>query len=111
MNILTQNKELTKRELYTLTESPSVISVKDLEDGTVIEVDKYLLYEDINSQDEPVELLSILDKDGQAYATQSATFKRQFRRIAEIFGDEDFSVKKISGTTKNGRPYVNCDLF
>ena len=56
-------------------------------------------------------LLGILDPDGNSYVTQSATFKRSFADIADIFDDgEKFSIKKISGQTKAGRPYVNCVL-
>ena len=62
---------------------------------------------------EVAHLLGILDEDDNSFVTQSATFKRSFSDIADIFmddGETTFAIKKISGTTNAGRPYVNCVL-
>lgn len=87
--------------------SQEVTLIKDLEDGTEITPDYYANY---NDSDKDVEVLSIVDKEGIVYSTVSETFKRNFWDIVDIFGDEDFTIKKISGTTKSGRQFVNCDL-
>ncbi len=108
------SKELTKVERYTLTLSPEIKTVQDLEDNAVINVVAYCEFDDVDeSTGEIAHLLGILDKDGASYVTQSATFKRSFSDIADIFADDgesEFSIRKISGTTKAGRPYVNCVL-
>lgn len=108
------SRELTKVERYRLTLSPEIKTVQDLPDGTVIDVIASCEFNDINEvTGEVASLLGILSKDGESYVTQSATFKRSFSDISDIFADDgesEFSIRKISGTTKAGRPYVNCVL-
>lgn len=108
------SKELTKVERYKLTLSPEITTVQDLEDNTVIEVVAYCEFDDINEvTGEVAHLLGILAKDGSSYVTQSATFKRSFSDIADIFADDgesEFSIRKISGTSKAGLSFVNCVL-
>lgn len=87
--------------------SQEVTLIKDLEDGETITPVYYAEYLDT---DKDVEVLSIVDAEENVYSTISETFKRNFWDIVDIFGDEEFTIKKISGTTKSGRPFVNCDL-
>jgi hypothetical protein len=114
MKITFESRDFTPTEKYLMTKSPSIISVKDLEDGYTLNVKGYLEYEDENSKGETSYMMSIIGIDGfgdnVVISTQSATFKRNFEEISEIFENEPFTIKKISGTTKAGRPYVNCDL-
>ena len=114
MKITFKSREFTPAETYLMTKSPSIISAKDLEDGYTLNADGYLEYEDENAKGETSYMMSIIGTDGfgdkVVISTQSATFKRNFEDIAGILGDEPFTIKKISGTTKAGRPYVNCDL-
>lgn len=108
------SKELSKIERYKLTLSPEIQTVQDLEDNVVIDVVAYCEFNDVNeSTGEVASLLGILAKDGSSYVTQSATFKRSFSDIADIYtddGESEFSIRKISGITKAGLPYVNCVL-
>ena len=106
------SRELTKIERYRLTLSPEIKTVQDLPDETVITVAAFCEFNDVNEETGEVsQLLGILGKDGASYVTQSATFKRSFTDIADIFDDgEEFAIRKISGQTKSGRPYVNCVL-
>lgn len=108
------SRELSKVERYRLTLSPEIKTVQDLPDDEVINVVAYCTFNDVNEETgEVAQLLGILDKDGKSYVTQSATFKRSFSDIADIFADEgesEFSIRKISGVTKANRPYVNCVL-
>ena len=110
MKILAQSKELTKEQIYLMTKSPSIIPVKNVEDNTHLTVVAFITYEDVNSQGETSELLSVLGTNNEVWACQSDTFKRSFNDLVEIMGTEGFTIKKLSGTTKAGRPYVNCDL-
>lgn len=109
MEIKTMSREFTKAEKYMMTLDNNAISVKDIEDGTVINVDGYLEYDDINSKGEEVHILSIITPDKTVYSTQSVTFKRSFLAMYDML-DGKFSCIKVSGTTKAGRPYIDCTL-
>lgn len=110
MIIKEKSKEFTKSELYKMTKSPSIISVNNVEDNTELEVAGYLVFTDTNSNGEDVEILSIMGTDGIVWCTQSETFKKNFLDIYSIFDGDIFTIVKLSGATKSGRPFVNCDL-
>ena len=109
MTIIEQSREFDKVEMYLMTLGNHSISVKDISDGTALDVDGWILYTMEKNGDE-IELLSILTKDKKVYVTQSATFKRSFRDIAIVMEDDPYSVVKISGSSKAGRPFVDCTL-
>lgn len=110
ITIKTASKELTKTEQYLLTISPAILSLNKIEDRTKIPVDVYAVYDSVNDETgETAEILAILTKDKDVYATCSKTFKHSFFDIVSIFGT-DFTCEKISGKTKAGREYINCIL-
>ena len=79
--------------------------------GLNINVTMWALYEDLNVKGESVEVLAMMDADGQVYTTISEVFKRSFFGIVEDFKDEDFpEITILEGTTKAGRSYVDCDI-
>lgn len=116
MNVIRANFESNPMTLYAMTKSPEIISVSKLADSDVLEVHKWLFYDDLNSKEETVNLLSFQDENGCVYATQSDTFKGSFDEILDIILDSGgndrtvFTIKKISGTAKSGREYINCVL-
>lgn len=113
MKIIFESREFTPTEKYLMTKSPSIISVKNVEDGALLEVKGYLHYEDEDQNGKTSHMTSIIGvSNGEqvVWSTQSKTFVDNFIDISEIFDNSDFTIKKISGTTKAGRPYVNCDL-
>lgn len=111
INITETSREFTEVEKYLLTMAPSIITLKDVQDGTSIKVDGYLSFIDVKeSTGEEVELLSIITPEKEVFTTQSATFKRSLHDIAKIMGNNPFSIIKISGETKAGRPFINCTL-
>lgn len=109
IEITKTSRELTKVEKYLMTVSPEIKTVKSIEDGGIIKVKAYLEFTDTKEDGEEVELLSILDENNQAYSAQSPTFKKSFYNIVDIFDDGDgFPIKKITGTSKSGRDFVDC---
>lgn len=110
MKIIETSKEFTKVEKYLMTMDASIKTIKDVADDTVIKVAGYLTFVDEKSDGE-VELLSIITPEKEVYTCQSATFKTSFHNIAEIMEGDEFAIRKISGTTKAGRPYVDCALY
>ena len=107
MNILKTSRELTDEEVYLLCMQSSVNKMSDA-DGQVLELDAWALYEDVNSKGEAQEVLSLLTKDGDVFATISETFKREFEKMADHFKERLVKIKVISGTAKNGRTYITC---
>lgn len=110
MTIIKASREFNKVEVYKMTQDQGAVSVKDVPDGTTLQVSGYLLYEDVDYKGENHELFSVLGEDGTVWTCQSATFKRSFMQMAELFEGEPFSIKKRSGVTKANKDYVDCCL-
>lgn len=105
--------ELTRVQKYKLTSSNDMTSIKEVEDGELIPVKAWAIFVDEKEEEEDVTILSIMDTDDNVYCTNSDTFRRNFEEIAELFDDVGkvgFVIKKLSGETKAGRPFVNCTL-
>lgn len=109
MNIIEQSREFDKVEMYLMTLGNQSISVKDISDGTELDIDGWILYT-MEKNGDNIELLSILTTDKKVYVTQSSTFKRSFRDISIVMEGDPYSVVKISGSSKAGRPFVDCTL-
>lgn len=115
MTITTMSSEnFTKSELYRMTKSPSIVSVKTVADGTTMSPIGWLTFDDENNKGEVSHMLSIIgvgeDDQEVVWSCQSQTFKDNFMDLWELFKGDNFKIKKLSGQTKAGREYVNCDL-
>lgn len=110
ITINTQSRDFTEVELYLMTLDRGIHSLKDVEDNTSIAVAGYLTFTDEKDNGDSVDILSIITPDNEVFSCQSATFKRSFDNITNIMHDKQFSVIKISGTTKAGRSYIDCAL-
>lgn len=111
INIKEMSREFNELEQYLMTIAPSIISMKDVEDGEHITVDGILMFEDIKEDTgETVEVMSIITPEKHVYSCQSATFKRSVRDISNIMNGKPFTVIKTSGKTKANRDYINCVL-
>lgn len=111
INIKEMSREFNEVEQYLMTISPSINSLKDVEDGEHITVDGILVFEDVKEvTGETVTIMSIITPDKKVYSCQSDTFKRSINDIANIMKDKTFTVIKTSGKTKNNRDYINCVL-
>lgn len=111
VNIREMSREFNEVEQYLMTIAPSIISLKDVEDGEHITVDGILTFENVKEgTGETVNIMSIITPDKKVYSCQSATFKRSINDIANIMKDKSFTVIKTSGKTNNNRDYINCEL-
>ena len=102
--------EMTMKQMYDLTKSPEIQRVSDNE-GALVQVDAWALYNDTDKDGNTREILSILDNEVGAIATNSATFIRDFMEIEEmcaICGVKVQHVKIGSGTSKAGRKFYTC---
>lgn len=110
MEILQKSKDLTGREQHKLTKGKTSQSIKEAV-GLTINVDMWCIYTDENQRKEQVEVLSIMDKEGQVYTTISDVFKRSFLDIVDEFKNEDLpAIVVLEGSTRSGRTYVDCDI-
>ena len=110
VNIKISSKELSKVEAYMLTASNQGTSMKDVPDNAEIQVKIWALMDRTNDDTgEEMELLSIFDGHS-VYVTQSKTFLKSFKEISLIMGDDGYKIRKISGTTRSGREYIDCQL-
>lgn len=110
ITITSQSKDFTEVEQYLMTLDRGIKSLKDVDDDTSIPVAGYLTFTDEKENGNSVDILSIITPDNEVFSCQSDTFKRSFNNIANIMRDKQFSIIKISGTTKNNRPYIDCAL-
>lgn len=110
ITITSTSRELTEVEQYLMTMDSGITSMKDVPDGTSISVDAYLEYKDMKKDGSESDILSIITNDGKVYSTQSETFKSSFKSIYELMHGKPYSIVKHSGTTKAGRPFVDCGL-
>lgn len=109
MTIICGTENLTKRDIYKLSMDASIKKMRDYVGSEMTPV-KYLNYKDVDSKGAENEILSIMDENGDVFATNSKTFKEDFMKMVELFGDEDFAFTVISGVSKNGREFITCSL-
>lgn len=111
VTVTNKSREFSEVEIYLMTVSPSMISVKTLEDGAKINVRGFLEFEEVKEDTgEVVNIVSIIDDEKNVYSFQSKTFKRSLNDIAMICKDKPFTIIKTSGKTKAGRDFINCIL-
>ena len=104
------SRDFSKVENYLMTVAPSMLVIKDLEDGTKIPVAGYLIFEDSRDNADVVEILSIITPDKRVYTCQSKTFKQSFHDIFTVMDGDPVTIIKISGKNNSGRMYINCIL-
>lgn len=110
INIKYTSRELTNVEQYIMTLDNDIVSCKDLDDGTVIEIDAYCEFEDVKDDGKTETVFSILATDGTVYACTSKTFARNVKEIADIYKGDKFSIVKRSGQTKAGKDFIYASL-
>lgn len=112
VKITNKSQEFSNLEVYKMTKSHNLNTLKNLEDGVKLEVAGFMEWEDVNEETgEETELLSLITTDGAAYVTQSDTFKRDFFDIVEIFEHSfPITVEHGVGKSKAGREYHFCGV-
>ena len=110
VKITNKSQEFSNLEVYNMTKSHKLNTLKNLENGAKLEVAGFMEWEDINEETgETTELMSLLTTDGETYVTQSDTFKRDFFDIVEIFEHKfPIMIEHGIGESKAGREYHYC---
>ena len=108
MEIKRQKGEFTKGEMFNMTQG-AVDKVSD-HVGEVLELEGWLLYEDVNSDGEVQTVLALKEKNGLVSATISKTFIEQFIKMADFMGEEEYNVQVVGGKSKSNREYITCKV-
>lgn len=110
MNILWKSSDnLDKRSLYIHTRGSS-ISLKDVDDGTVLDPLEIVVYEDENSKGDLQTITSVITVDGKHYATNSRFFREELGNIFNIMAPDPFKIIVRKNISKAGRTFVTCEL-
>lgn len=113
MKIIEATANLTPAQIYNMTKSNNVRKMSDAE-GEVLNISAYVIYEDVNKDDQAIEVLAVETVEGVNYATNSSTFIRNFRDIRsmhESMNAEPPTAYRVgSGVSKNGRKYFCCEI-
>lgn len=110
VTIKEQSRDFNNVEKYLMTSNPNITSMKNVEDGTSIPVAGWLTYEDTKKDGKVEHIMSIITPANEVYAFQSDTFIESLMDIDSVMDGGAYSIIKTSGTTKAGRPYINCYL-
>lgn len=113
MNIINGSENLSKKEIYMLSQNPAVIKMKDAPEDGFTPV-KWLKYEDTNTDGEIKTVLTIMDSYGNVYGTISKTFIDTFDKIVDCFGPglgdiEGIVVRK--GVSNAGREFIMATII
>lgn len=115
MKVIRSNIENIENDvvlLYKLTKGKKNKTASKLTDEELAQeypVDVWLEYEDVDKEDKPITLLSIMSGDTVIVA-QSATLQRDFFEILDIVGDLDFTIRFTDGKSNAGRRFMSCEL-
>ena len=111
-----QNTELSKEMQYRHLVARGE-SLKNLDDGTVIDIKSLVAYD----SDDGVKVISILGNKWNAeketfdsnithYVSNSSIFRTELEKIVQIFGDTGIGIRIRKYESKGGRTYVTCEL-
>lgn len=109
MEIKRQEGNFGKGELFNMTQGTEVGKLSD-KVGETLQLDGWVLYEDLNSSGEPQQVLVVREGNGELSATISATFIEQFTKLVDFMGDEYYAVKIVGKKSKNNRDYITCSV-
>lgn len=113
MEIIRKTEGLTSADIYALTKGNDVRKMADAK-GEVLDVLKFVLYKDEDTNGNPMTVLAVETVAGARYATNSKTFVRNFGDILAIYeaGNEELPTRFIvgSGRSKSNREYLTCDI-
>lgn len=110
VKITNKTQDFSNLEVYNMTKSHKLKTLKNLENGAKLEVAGIMEWEDVDEETgATVNLLSILTTDGATYVTQSDTFKRDLFDIIDIFEHQfPITIEHGVGKSKAGREYHFC---
>jgi hypothetical protein len=111
MNIIEKSGALTMAEMYKLTKSPDIAKLSQIK-GQTIDIAKFIVHEDTTQDGKPVTIAAFETEQGEAYATNSGTFTRDFLDIITMCKEAGEpmpkQIKVLPKVGKSGREYLQC---
>lgn len=98
---------MTPKELYLMLKNPDSVKMSDAK-GQTLHPEAYVIFDDVNQGTGEVVHIVSIRSNGKVYATNSASFIREFDMIAEAFGDEMPDIEVTTGKSSKGRQYISC---
>lgn len=108
IRVSSENIMENKRAVYAMMHNAQTI--KTVPDGCIMTPAAYIIYKGVNNAGEEREILSFTTKEGEVYATISATFKKSFEEMWELMDGEEFSIMVFHGKSNKGREFVDCRM-
>lgn len=105
MNAIIYPENMSKKETYDMSTSPAIRKMSDIT-GSEIDIHALYLREECNADGEIREVVSIMDTNGDVFATNSKTFIASLNKIINIGFPK--KIKVLEGTSRNGRMYIDC---
>lgn len=105
----------TSRATARITTRKDVTPMKEVQDGTEINLSGYVIQEITNEETgEIFDSILVADDQGNVYATRSATFIRDLEEIMSIIesddSDEPVIIRLSHGKSKKGQVFATCSL-
>lgn len=98
---------MNPKELYLMLKNPDSVKMSDAK-GQTLHPEAYVLFDDVNQGTGEVVHIVSIRSNGKVYATNSASFIREFDMIAEAFGDDMPDIEVTTGKSSKGRQYISC---
>lgn len=110
MKILYCTEHLSLVDQYNLTRSPETEKMSE-HVGEELPIDKYMVREEERADTGEAVIISSIMSKGKVYATNSATFCREFTGILEMAksaGEKVNTIRISEGKSNKGRTYITC---
>lgn len=114
--IIKSSSELDTYTEYDLIESPAIVSLKTLENKSLICVGAWVEYRTVDNSGNEITCISLQDANtGEVFSGQSATFRESFSDVVDRISDMEekpdmLFVEVLHRTSKSGRDYLICAL-
>lgn len=114
MQIVKQYGEFSKAEIFNLTKGSGTL-LKNVEAGTVIEIDKLVVIQDDKvSRDGEIktsDIMHIIATDGKVYSTESPTFESTVLEAVDFMETHKLKFELVRQKSKAGRTFMDAKLI
>lgn len=113
MEIIYKKGVESAKELYQLTRNDGRRPLKELESGATVELEKVVIYEDVNSATGEIARYTAIETAGAVYVTNSAYFTAELLNMMSLFDGMNeplTTATLIRGKSKKGRTFTTVVL-